>query len=127
MLEELDGLEISVSTVLVRYPLAIFAAIVEVEHGRYCVDTESVDVILVIPVQRVADEEVLHLILTVIEDLRAPVRMLALSRVRILIGRSAVEIRQSLRILWEVRRYPVEDHADTMLVKIIHQVHELLR
>ena len=53
--------------------------------------------------------------------------MLALPRVRILIGRGAVEIRQSLRILREVRRYPVEDHADAMLVKIIHHVHELLR
>ena len=53
--------------------------------------------------------------------------MLALSRVGILIGRGTIEIRQSLRILREVRRYPVEDHADTVLVKIIHHVHELLR
>ena len=83
--------------------------------------------ILVIPVQRVSDEEVLYLILTVIKDLRAPVRMLTLPRVGILIGRGTVEIRQSLRILREVCRYPVEDHADAMLVKIIHQVHELPR
>ena len=127
MLEELDGLEVSVSAVLIRYPLAILAAIVEVEHGRHRIDTESVDVILVIPVQCVADEEVLYLILTVIEDLRAPVRMLALPRVGILVGRGAVEIRQSLRILREVRRNPVKDHADAMLVKIIHHIHELLR
>ena len=39
----------------------------------------------------------------------------------------AIEISQTMRIGREVRGNPVEDHANPMLVQIIHQVHEILR
>ena len=127
MLEELNGLQISVSAVAVRYPLAVLPAIVKIQHGRHRIHPQPVDMVLIIPVERIADEEVLHLILGIIEDLGAPVRVLAETRIRILVGGRAVELRQALGVLREVRRYPVQDHADAVLMQVVHHVHELLR
>ena len=39
----------------------------------------------------------------------------------------AVEISQAVGVGREVRRHPVEDHRDAVLVQVIHQIHEILR
>ena len=59
-----------------------------------------------------ASEEVADLVAAVVEDERAPVRVLALARVLVLVERGAVEARQRPVVAREVRRHPVEDHAD---------------
>ena len=53
LLEEVHGLEVARVAVLVRRPLAILAAVVEVEHVRDCVDAQAVDVELLEPEHRV--------------------------------------------------------------------------
>src|SRR3954449_6371760 len=40
---------------------------------------------------------------------------------------SSVEIPETVFILREVGRHPVEDHADAVLMKLIDQPHEVLR
>ena len=79
LLEERDRLEVLVTAVDVRRPLARPARVVEVEHRRDGVDTEAVDVELAEPVERVGHEEAAHLGLGVIEHERAPVGVLARS------------------------------------------------
>ncbi len=79
------------------------------------------------PVQGVGDEEVADLVAAVVEDERAPVRVLAALRVGVLVQRGAVEPGQRPFIAREVRGHPVEDHADPGLVQPVHQVAELVR
>ena len=79
------------------------------------------------PVQRVGDQEIAHLILAIVEDLRAPVRMLPLLRIRIFISRCSVKIRKAVNIPWEMSRYPVQDNTDLIPVKLIDHPREVLR
>ena len=55
------------------------------------VDPQAVDVERLEPVQGVRDEEVAHLAATEVEDVRAPVRLLAAAGVGVLVQRGAVE------------------------------------
>ena len=53
--------------------------------------------------------------------------MEALARIGVLVKMRAVEIGQSVFVGREVRRHPVEDDADAVLVQVVDQVHEVLR
>ena len=72
--------------------------------------------VLVNPEQRVREQEILHLVAPVIEDERAPVRLSAAPRVRVLVKMRAVEKCQAVRVAREMRRRPVENHAQAFLV-----------
>ena len=39
----------------------------------------------------------------------------------------AVEVGEAVAVGREVRRHPIENHADALLVQVVHQVHEILR
>ena len=112
LLQEPDRLEVLATAVDVRRPLAVLARVVEVEHRGHGVDPQPVDVELLEPVQRVRDEEVAHLAAAVVEDVRAPVAVLAAPRVGVLVQRLAVEAREGEVVLREVPGHPVHDHAD---------------
>ena len=53
--------------------------------------------------------------------------MVALARVGVLVQVRAVEEAQPVRVPGEVRRHPVEHHADAVLVQHIDEMHEVLR
>ena len=125
MAEELDGFEVLVLAVLIRNPVSIAAAVIQVQHGRDGIYAETVNMEVLYPVEGVSDQEVFDLIFAVIEDLCAPVRVLALSRVRVFIERLTVEVGKSVGILREVGRNPVEDDTDPFFVEVVHKVHEL--
>ena len=101
LLEELDGLEVLAAAELVRNPLPRLARVIEVEHRRHRVDAQAVDVKLLEPEERVAEEERAHLVAAVVEDQRAPVLVLALARIGVLVERRAVELREAVAILRE--------------------------
>ena len=92
MFEELDGFEIFISAVLVRHPLARLFSVVEIQHRSNSIDTETVYVVLFYPIKRICQHKVFHFIFAVIKDLRSPLRVLALSRVGVLIQRLAIMI-----------------------------------
>ena len=52
---------------------------------------------------------------------------MALARIGVLVEVRAVEETQAVRIPGEVRRHPVEDHADARLVQVVDEPHEVLR
>ena len=126
LLEELDRLEVLAAAELVRHPLAGLARVIEIEHRRHRVDAQAVDVKLLEPEQRVAQQERAHFVAAVVEDQRAPVLVLALPRIGVLVERGAVEARQAVLILRKVARHPVEDHADAGLVKGIDEELEVV-
>ena len=50
----------------------------------------------------------------------------ALARVGGLIFMDAVEIAEAVFVLREMRRHPVQDDADAVLMELIDQIHEIL-
>ena len=79
------------------------------------------------PVERVRDEKVADLVAPVIEDQRAPVRLLALARILVLVERRAVEAREPVRVLRKMSGHPVEQHADAVEMALVHEVAEVVR
>ena len=126
-LEEVHGLEVARVAVLVRRPLAVLAAIVEVEHIRDCIDAQTVDVELLEPEHRVRDQEALDLRAAVVEVCRAPLPVLGKLLVVGLVERLAIEVAQALLILAEMARDPVHDDGDAVLMRLVHEIAEVVR
>jgi hypothetical protein len=82
---------------------------------------------LVHPVAAAGGQEVPHLVATEVEHQRPPVGVLALARVGVLVEGRAVEAGQSELVLGEVRRHPVDDHADVAGVERVDQGPEVVR
>ena len=53
--------------------------------------------------------------------------MVPLARIGVLVEVRAVEVAQAVLVAGEVRRHPVEDHADPVLVQVVDEIHEVLR
>jgi len=83
-------------------------------------------VVLVEPEHRAAQKETTDFIASVIEDVRLPVGMKALSGVGMFEQVCTVEVGQTVSIGREVRRHPIQDHADAVLMQVVHQKHEIL-
>ena len=127
MLKECDRLQILIASILVRNPLPVLFSIIQIQHRCNRIHTKPVHMIVLDPKQRIGDQEILHLRLTVIKNLRAPVRMLALSRIRIFKGRRTVKISQSMGILRKMCRNPVQDHTNAIAMQIIDHIRKILR
>ncbi len=124
--QEADGLEVLAPAVLVGHPLAAAARVVAVEHRRDRVHAQPVGVVLAQPVEGARDEEVAHLVAAVVEDQRAPVGVGAAPRVRVLVERRAVELAERELVAREVRRDPVDDHADAALVEAVDHLAQVV-
>src|ERR1043166_3331018 len=127
LLHKRNRLEILAPAKLVRNPLPFLAAVVEVKHRSDRIAAESIEVNLAKPVERVCDQKVAHLVAAVVEDVRAPVRMFTFARIEMFVQRGAVESAQRPRIFRKVRRHPVHDHADAMLMQVVDQVTKIVR
>ena len=53
------------------------------------------------PVERVREQKVAHFVAAVVENVGAPIRMLAFARIEMFIQRGAVETRRAQKRLWE--------------------------
>ena len=125
-LEKRDGLQILATAVPVLQPLPLFAAVVQVEHRCHRVDAQPVAMKLVQPVERVGGEEIANLIPPVVEDQRAPIRVFAQARIFVLIQGRSVESTKREVVFWKVRRNPVENHADVVLVQRVDEEAEIV-
>ena len=125
--QEVDGLEVFASAELVGNPFALLARVVEIEHGSDGVHAQAVGVIFVQPEHGARHQEAAHFRAAVVEDHRLPVGMEALARVGVLEQMRAVEEGEAVAVGREVRRHPVENHGDAVLVQVVDQIHEILR
>ena len=121
MLEELDGLEVLVAAVLVRDIL--LSAVIPVEHRRYSINTDTVEMILIEPVDNVGDEERYDLVLGIVKYICAPLPVLADPGICILVAGSSVKSYKTFKVLREMSRYPVKYDRDAVLME--HIDHEL--
>ena len=67
------------------------------------------------------DEEVADLVPAVVENVGAPVAVLAAAGVGVLVQRRAVEQPQSVAVAGKMGRHPIQDHADAGLVQHVEQ------
>ncbi len=123
---ELDRVVVLATAVRVRDPLARAPRVVEVEHRRDRVDPDAVGVVGVEPVRGARGQEAAHLVAAVVEDRAAPVGMESLARIGVLVQVRPVEVGEAVLVVGEVRRHPVEDHADARLVQLVDERHEVL-
>src|SRR5205814_10028798 len=103
---ESDRFQVFAAAKLIRQPLAFFAAVIEIEHRCDCIDSQSVQVKLAQPEQRVRDQKVANFIPAIVKDVSAPIGMLAPSGIEMFVERRAVEARQGERVFGKMRRYP---------------------
>ena len=126
VLEELNGFQVLVASVLIGNPLAFLASVIQIEHGCNCIHPQSVHMVLLHPVEGVADQEILYFIFAIVKHLGSPVRVLTLAGVGVFEQGLPVKISQTVGILGEMRRNPVQDNANPGAVQIIHKIHEVL-
>ena len=124
--EERDGLEVLSTTLHVRQPLACLPRIVEVQHRCDGIHPQSVGVVRAEPVIGAGEQEAPNLVPAVVEDQRVPVGVVSATRIRVLVQVRAVEVREAVLVGGEVGGHPVEDHAETLLVQMVDQEHQVL-
>ena len=126
LLQQLNGLEVLAAPMDVRVPLPVLTGVVQVDHRGHGINSQAVNVELLEPVDRVGHQEVPHLRTTEVEDVRAPVRLVAAPRIRVLVQSLAVKAGEGEGILGEMRRNPVEQDANPVAVHGVHEVPEVI-
>ena len=76
-LDEVNGRQILVPTILVRNPFAGIARIIQVEHGGHRIHPQPVQMIFFQPEQGIGQEKIADLVASVVKDQRSPITMLA--------------------------------------------------
>lgn len=107
--QKLNGFQVFTTAELVRYPLALFAAVVAVDHRGHRIDTQRINPKTLHPVQGVAHQIITDFTTTIVVDQRIPVLVIALARVAVLIEVGAVKLREAKFIGREMARHPVEN------------------
>ena len=125
--QECDRFQIFSAAVGIRSPFTVAAVIIEIEHRGDCIHAQAVDMVFIEPVAGRGDQERHDLRSAVIKDSCTPALVFPLERIGIFIKTSAVEFIESLLILREMRRHPVEDDADARLVEQVDHLPEIIR
>ena len=118
-----NGVGVLVAVVIVRISAECFSeAMVIIEHGRDAVKPESVKSVFILPELAVAEKEIEHGVLAVVEEQGVPCRMLAavaLVEVKVV---ASVESAESFHFVFHgVAVYYVHDHCYSELVGVVDQ------
>ena len=102
-------------------------AVVVVDHRRHAVEAEAVEMELVEPVLDVRQQEVLHLLLSVVEEFRIPVGLVSgLAGLRVEVVGSVEFVDPLVEVLDVVRMHEVHDDGQPEFVGASDQLFELL-
>ena len=82
--------------------------------------------ILLEPEESIGNEEVSHLVATVVENQRPPFPMLSKPRILMLVEGGAVEAGEPVGILGKMTRHPVKNDADAGLMQAVDQKTEFI-
>ena len=121
------GFEILSSAVGIRTPFAVLAPVVEIEHGRNGVDSQSVNVVDLEPEQRARHQEALHFRPAVVKNSRAPLLVFAFVRVGVFVACLAVKFVETEFVFRKMRRDPVQYNSYAVFVAFINKIHEVVR
>src|SRR2546425_12690594 len=73
------------------------------------------------PVKSICNQKIAHFVTAIVENVSTPITMLTFARVEMLVKRGAIETSECKRIFRKMRRHPIHDHADSVLMKMIDQ------
>src|SRR4051794_208771 len=82
---------------------------------------------LVDPEECVRDEKITNLVTPVVEDERAPIRMLTEPWIIVLVECRPVEPSKRIIVLRKVGRHPIENDADVVLMQLINEKAKVVR
>ncbi len=125
--QERDRLQILAAAMRVGHPLAFGTAVVAIQHRGHRIHAQAVEVVMLDPFQRAAQQVSGHFRPAVVVDQRIPVAMHAFARVGMLIQRGAVELGQPVRVIGKVRTDPIQDHADTGAMAGVDELRKAVR
>ena len=127
MFQEFHRLEILMSAINIRNPFALILSIIQIEHRSDCIHTDSIYMVFLSPEQRICNQEIADLRTTIIVDQSAPMRVRTLSRILMLVHTGSVKTCHSVAVTREMSRYPVKNHGDSLLMHVVHKIHEIIR
>src|SRR5258705_9054503 len=126
LFQERNRFQVLAPAKLIRDPLAFLAAVVEIEHGCHCINAQTIKMKLLEPVERVREQEVAHFVAAIVENVSAPIGMLALARVEMFVKRGAVKTSEGESIFGKMRGHPIHDDANAALVQIVDQITKIV-
>jgi len=118
---------VDVAPVFVGHKFARIAGVVQVEHRCDRIHANPVDVAHVKEKHRAGNQKACHLGTGIVENQRAPLRVIGLHRVLMFVETGAVKARQAVFVPGKMSRHPVHDDADAFGVHDIDKIHEILR
>ena len=127
MMEELNGFQVLIAAKFIRQPLSVLFTVIQIQHGCYCIYTDTVYMELSQPEQSIGYQEVLHFIFAIIKYLRSPFRMFSQTRIGMFKDALSVKFCQSVCIGCKMCRYPVQNNSNACLMQFIDQIHKILR
>ena len=127
MMEELNSFQVLIAAKFIRQPLSVLFTVIQIQHGCYCIYTDTVYMELSQPEQSIGYQEVLHFIFAIIKYLRSPFRMFSQTRVGMFKYALSVKFCQSVCIGCKMCRYPVQNDSNACLMQFINQIHKILR
>ena len=124
--QKLNRFKVFPTAELVRHPLALFAAVVAINHRRHRIDPQRVNAKALDPVQRIADQVVADLATAIVVDQGIPVLVIAFARVAVFIQRGAVKRGEGKIIRREMTGHPVQNDVKPRGVRGVDKVAEIL-
>src|SRR5947207_13764403 len=99
LLQKRDRFQAFTAAKRIRNPLAFLAAVIEIKHGGDGIDAQAVQVEFAQPVERIGKQEIANFVTAIIENVSAPVGVLAFAWIFVFVERRAVESSQGESIL----------------------------
>ena len=125
--DEIHRLKVFIATVLIRQPLTFLTRIVQIKHRGHGINPQRIDMELIDPVQSAADQIVDDLTPSIIENQSTPVSVLTFAGILMFIQGRAVKATEPVGIFREMRRYPIDNDADTCQMTLIDKIAEVIR
>ena len=110
--QEFHRFPILAPALVIGYPFAALARIIAVQHRGHRIDAQPINMISLGPEHRIVDQERGDLAPPEIIDRGVPVGVKTQPRIVMFIQRRAVKARQTMRVDREMRRHPIDQHAD---------------
>ena len=126
LLEETHRLGVLPAAAFIGEPFPIGAQVVAIEHRGHSIHANAIDVELLKPEDEVGNKEVAHLVAAVIKDQRSPFLVFPDPGITVFVKVCAIKESQSMGVLREMTRNPVDDHADAFSVAAVHERSEFI-